>query len=373
MYPDFVSIDNRLLSSALVDDRVHRGMMALSLRKPMFLRNYWYAIAWDHEIKRSPFGRTVCGESIVLYRQTSGAVLAFEDCCPHRLLPLSKGFLQGDELVCKYHGLRFDNRGQCVWMPGQDGVRQEVSVRAYPTAEKHRFVWVWIADAKLADEKKIPDLPWCSDPAWVFEGSTYHVKCNYQLLVDNLMDLSHETYVHPSSIGQHEILGAPIKVTADDESVRVTRWMHNIDPPPFWAANLRSSEKCDRWQICNFTLPSNVMIDVGVARAGTGAPEGDRSQGVTGIVVNLMTPETETSTWYHWGMARNFQTEDRGLTFRIRDGQAAVFAEDTEILESQQENILCFPDRELLNFKIDAGGVYARRLAERALRQRSAG
>ena len=64
MYPDFVSIDNRLLSSALVDDRVHRGMMALSLRKPMFLRNYWYAIAWDHEIKRSPFGRTVCGESI---------------------------------------------------------------------------------------------------------------------------------------------------------------------------------------------------------------------------------------------------------------------------------------------------------------------
>jgi len=339
----------------------------------MFLRNYWYAIAWDHEINRSPFGRTVCGESIVLYRQTSGAVLAFEDCCPHRLLPLSKGLLQGDELVCKYHGLRFDHQGRCVWMPGQDGIRQEVRVRAYPTAERHRFVWVWIGDAELADEKDIPDLPWCSDPAWVFEGSTYHVKCNYQLLVDNLMDLSHETYVHPSSIGQHEILGAPIKVAGDEESVQVTRWMHNIDPPPFWAANLRSYEKCDRWQICHFTLPSNVMIDVGVARAGTGAPKGDRSQGVTGIVVNLMTPETETSTWYHWGMARNFQTEDRGLTFRIRDGQAAVFAEDTEILESQQENILSFPDRELLNFKIDAGGVYARRLAERALRRPSAG
>src|SRR5271170_1838290 len=81
----------------------------------------------------------------------------------------------------------------------------------------------------LADENKIPDLHWCSDPNWVFEGSTYHMKCNYQLLVDNLMDLSHETYVHPSSIGQHEIVEAPIKAVSDDRSVTVTRWMYNID------------------------------------------------------------------------------------------------------------------------------------------------
>jgi vanillate O-demethylase monooxygenase subunit len=333
----------------------------------MFLRNHWYAVAWDHEIKRSPLGRTVCGEPIVLYRQTSGALSAFEDCCPHRLLPLSKGFLNDDGLVCKYHGLRFDARGQCIWMPGQEGIHKDAKIRTYSVVEKHRFVWVWIGDSELDDEQRIPDLSWCSDPAWVFEGSTYYVKCNYQLLVDNLMDLSHETFVHPSSIGQHEILEAPIKVTPGDKSVQVTRWMYNIDPPPFWAANLKSFEKCDRWQICNFTLPANVMIDVGVARAGTGAPEGNRSQGVTGIVVNLMTPETETSTWYHWGMARNFQTDDRGLTFRIRDGQAAVFAEDTEILESQQENILRRPERELLNLKIDAGGVHARRIIEREL------
>jgi len=338
----------------------------------MFLQDYWYAVAWDHEIRRSPFGRIVCGEPIVLYRQTSGALSAFEDCCPHRLLPLSKGFLQGEHLVCKYHGLRFDQGGECVWMPGQEGIHKEAKLRIYPVAEKHRFVWVWIGDPGLADEKRIPDLSWCSDPNWIFEGSTYQLKCNYQLLVDNLMDLSHETFVHPSSIGQHEILEAPIKVTSDATSVRVTRWMHNIDPPPFWAANLRSFAKCDRWQICNFTLPANVMIDVGVALAGTGAPDGDRSKGVTGIVVNLMTPESETSTWYHWGMVRNFQTDDRGLTFRIRDGQAAVFAEDTEILEAQQENILRRPDRELLNFKIDAGGVNARRIIERELARQGA-
>jgi len=335
----------------------------------MFLRNYWYAVAWDHEIKRAPFARVVCEEPLVLYRQTNGTLSAFEDCCPHRLLPLSKGFLEGEHLVCKYHGLKFNSEGECVWMPGQQGIHKDTKLRAYPVVEKHRFVWVWIGDQERADESKIPDLHWCSDPSWVFEGSTYHTKCNFQLLVDNLMDLSHETHVHPSSIGQHEILEAPIKATSDETSVTVTRWMHNIVPPPFWAANLQSFEKCDRWQICHFSLPANVMIDVGVALAGTGAPEGNRSKGVTGIVVNLMTPESETSTWYHWGMARNFQTDDRGLTFRIRDGQAAVFAEDLEILQAQQECILRHPDRPLLNLKIDAGGVHARRIMERELAQ----
>jgi vanillate O-demethylase monooxygenase subunit len=333
----------------------------------MFLKNCWYAAAWDHEIKRAPFGRTVCGEPIVLYRQTNGALCAFEDCCPHRLLPLSKGSLKGDHLVCKYHGLEFDEGGQCVWMPGQQGIHKDACVRIYPVAERHRFIWVWIGDPALADENKIPDLHWCSDPNWVFEGSTYHMKCNYQLLVDNLMDLSHETYVHPSSIGQHEIVEAAIKTVSDDRSVTVTRWMYNIDPPPFWAANLKSHEKCDRWQICEFALPANVMIDVGVALAGTGAPKGDRSKGITGIVVNLMTPETDTSTWYHWGMVRDFQTEDRGLTFRIRDAQASVFAEDLDILDAQQENILRRPDRHLLNLKIDSGGVQARRIVESEL------
>jgi vanillate O-demethylase monooxygenase subunit len=333
----------------------------------MFLPDFWYAAAWDHEIKHAPFGRTICGEPIVFYRQTNGALSAFEDCCPHRLLPLSKGYLPGDQLICKYHGLTFNACGQCEWMPGQQGVHKDAKIGVYRVAEKHRFVWVWIGRQELADEAKIPDLSWCSDPKWVFEGSTFHAKCNFQLLVDNLMDLSHETYVHPSSIGQQEIVEAPIKTTADGNSVTATRWMCGIDPPPFWAANLKSHEKCDRWQICKFTLPANVMIDVGVALAGTGAPEGYRSKGVTGIVVNVMTPETEATTWYHWGMARNFQTEDRGLTFRIRDAQASVFAEDLDILDAQQQNILRRPERKLLDLKIDSGGVYARRIIEQAM------
>jgi vanillate O-demethylase monooxygenase subunit len=332
----------------------------------MFLQNHWYVVAWDYEIGGAPFARTICGEKVVVYRRPDRSLVALEDCCPHRLLPLSKGRVEGDNLVCGYHGITFDCAGKGVWVPGGEDIPDWVKVRTYPVVERYRFVWVWIGDAALADESKLPNLYFCEDNGWAFDGGSYHVKADYRLMVDNLMDLTHETYVHPTSIGQHEITEAPIETTSDDETVTVSRWMHDIIPPPFWAHNLKSEEPCDRWQICRFTLPANVMIDVGVALAGTGAREGDRSKGITGIVVDLMTPETETSHWYYWGMARDFEVEDQGLSARIRTAQGAVFAEDLAVLEAQQANIEAMPDKYLANFKFDDGSRLARRMIDRA-------
>jgi len=199
----------------------------------MFLQNQWYAVAWDHEIGNQPFARTICGEPIVFYRRADRSLAALEDCCSHRLLPLSKGFVKDDRIVCGYHGLAFNCTGACVDMPNQDGVPPGLDVRAYPVTERYRFVWVWIGEAEKADEDLLPALPFCEDPAWAFDGDTYHVKCDYKLLVDNLMDLTHEAYVHPTSIGQEELCAAPIETTSDENSVTVTRWMHDVEPPPF--------------------------------------------------------------------------------------------------------------------------------------------
>ena len=73
---------------------------------------------------------------------------------------------------------------------------------AFPVVEKHRFVWVWPGDPALADPALVPDLHWNDDPDWAGDGKLIHVKCDYRLVVDNLMDLTHETFVHGSSIGQ---------------------------------------------------------------------------------------------------------------------------------------------------------------------------
>ena len=80
------------------------------------------------------------------------------------------------------------------------------------------------------------------------------------------MDLTHETYVHAGSIGDEAITSSPFDVTHTDRTATVTRWMIDIDPPPFWKKQLdRPGHHVDRWQIIYFQAPSVVVGDVGVA------------------------------------------------------------------------------------------------------------
>ena len=126
-----------------------------------FPLNAWYAAAWGHEIQHALTARTVCGKDLVLYRRDEdGAVTALEDACWHRLVPLSLGWLEGDQVVCGYHGLKFNAAGRCTYMPAQKTINPSACVRSYPVVERHRMVWVWPGDPALADPAKIPDFHW---------------------------------------------------------------------------------------------------------------------------------------------------------------------------------------------------------------------
>jgi vanillate O-demethylase monooxygenase subunit len=178
--------------------------------------------------------------------------------------------------------------------------------------------------------------------------------------------------VHTTSIVQKEIDETPVSTKADGDHVVTSRFMNNVAAPPFWKANLRGNGLADdvpvdRWQICRFTPPSHVLIEVGVAHAGNGGYDADPSVKASSIVVDFITPETETSIWYFWGMARNFNPNDKALTASIRDGQARIFAEDLEMLERQQRNLAAHPERKLLMLNIDAGGMQSRKIIDRIL------
>jgi len=344
---------------------------------PRYPLNAWYAIAWDHEVRHALLPRKACNLDIALYRTGAGALVALEDACWHRLVPLSMGKLRGDDVVCGYHGLVYDALGRCVHMPSQETINPAACVRSFPVAEKHRYVWIWPGDAALADPALIPDLHWNSDPAWAGDGRTIQVKCDYRLVLDNLMDLTHETFVHGSSIGQDAVAEAPFEVVHGERTVTVSRWMRDIDPPPFWARQIEHAlgyrGKVDRWQIIRFEAPCTIAIDVGVAVAGSGAPEGDRSQGVNGYVLNTITPETDGSCHYFWAFMRNHSLHEQSMTTLLREGVTGVFGEDEAILEAQQRAIDAHPDHAFYNLNVDAGGMWARRLIERmvAREQRS--
>lgn len=337
-----------------------------------FPLNAWYAAAWDVEVKRSLVSRNICGKPVVMYRKQNGAAVALADACWHRLLPLSKGELHGDNVICGYHGLEFDDAGRCVYMPSQDTINPSACVTSYPIVERHRFIWIWPGDPALADPDLVPDLHWNDDPDWASDGKVIHVKCNYRLVIDNLMDLTHETYVHGSSIGNRAVAEAPFTVTHGEGRATVTRWMTDIDPPPFWRAQLGKPGNVDRWQIINFEAPATIAIDVGVAPAGTGAPDGDRSQGVNGFVLNTITPETESTCHYFWAFARNYRLGDQARTHELREGVATIFREDELILEAQQQAIEDNPDHVFYNLNIDAGSMWARKLIGRMIDQENA-
>jgi vanillate O-demethylase monooxygenase subunit len=343
----------------------------------MFPRNAWYVAATAAEISDKPLGRTVCNERMVFYRGLQGQVHALEDFCPHRGAPLSLGRVCEGKLVCGYHGLEMGCDGKTVAMPGQR-VRGFPAIRAFPAAERHGFIWVWPGEPAAADEAKLPALPWSDDPQWAYGGGLYHIACDYRLMVDNLMDLTHETYVHATSIGQKEIDETPCTTRTEGDEVITSRFMNGIEAPPFWQMALRANglpddQPVDRWQVCHFTPPSHVMIEVGVALAGRGGYHAPEEAKASSIVVDFITPETDTSHWYFWGMARRFKPGDAALTAQIREGQGAIFSEDRQILEQQQANLLRWPERKLLMLNIDAGGVQSRRVIDRLIAAERAG
>jgi vanillate O-demethylase monooxygenase subunit len=327
-----------------------------------FLRNAWYIAAWADEIADGPLGRVLLGQPVVLFRQADGAPVALEDRCCHRSLPLSMGRVIGDRIQCGYHGLEFDRTGACVKVPGQSAIPPGAEIRSYPAVERHRWIWVWMGEAERADPAQIPDFHWLDDPNWVAPTGTFHLEADYQRLVDNLLDFSHVQFVHARTIGTDAVADNESKVRRDGNAIEIDRWILDRPPPPLFARAGGFDGNVDRWMNCRFTPPSSVVFDIGCARAGTGALDGDRSQGIEIRSLHGITPETPTTAHYFWGYARNFALDDSDLTEVLRQGAHATFEEDVEILAHQQRAIDHQPDASTIDINGDAGALLARRI-----------
>lgn len=332
-----------------------------------FLRNCWQVAAFPAELVPGRLlRRQLLGEWVVLYRRSGGAPVALEDRCPHRSAPLSRGTLAGDTLRCAYHGLEFGVDGRCTAVPGQALVPPKARARAFPVVERHGLAWIWMGEGE-ADPSLVPDVRWLDDPAWVPATGYHLVGANYQLLTDNLLDLSHETYVHQRTIGNDAVAEAPVETRHDAHEVHVRKEIARCNPPPFYQylANVPASAFVRRWQRTVYRPPGYVVIDVGVEPLDA-IPGANR---VEGRVINLITPANATSAHYFWAFARNFRLDEPAVTTFLRENVARTFDEDKEILELQQANLGDEERDPLYRVAIaaDAGVMAGRRLLQARL------
>jgi phenylpropionate dioxygenase-like ring-hydroxylating dioxygenase large terminal subunit len=304
----------------------------------MFLRNAWYVAAWAGDVTRTLQPIEILAERIVFYRATDGHCVALEDACPHRKLPLSMGRLINDNIVCGYHGLTFDSTGTCVDAPTSKTIPRNACVRSYPTAERYGLVWVWMGDANLADPAQILELANWGKPDWGYNrGQSMIVDCHYLYLVDNLLDPTHVTWVHPSSFGDSSCAAVPIETVSKPSGVTASRWMFDAEPAPFYKKHLKFTGRCDRYQHYEVRYPSNAIIKAIFTPAGTGG-SGKPPHADVFLMdsFNFLTPVNARQTRYFWFQLRNFAPDDETVSQDFSDDVTAAFEEDRLILNAVQ-------------------------------------
>jgi vanillate O-demethylase monooxygenase subunit len=294
--------------------------------KVSYLRNAWYAAAWSDEIARTPLARTFLDEPVVLFRETDGTSVALADRCPHRFAPLSKGKLVEDTIECPYHGLRFDGAGSCVHNY-HGPVPKAVTVHRYTVAERYGVAWIWMGDPEKADEEKLPNFgSFYDDDRFVVVRGYLPVAGNYQLPVDNLLDLTHAQFLHAALGNANSSEHSTFNMKSESSTVWAKYIFSGEPVTPFtrmvWDS---SSETCDRWAEMRWEAPSNLYLEVGVTECGQGDEEA-----LLIPSMHFLTPETSQTCHYFWMNARNARIDDEALTEMFRLATDSAFRNEDE-------------------------------------------
>ncbi len=333
-----------------------------------FPLNQWYVAALSSELKDKPLGRTLLNRPVVLFRLGDQRVAALEDRCCHRALPLSDGTVEHCGVRCGYHGLLYDATGQCIEIPGQEKIPSRARVSAYPVQERDGIVWMWFGAPDQAEPLfDAPAYDIHSSGKYVYGGDVYHYQAPYQLIHDNLLDLSHLGYVHLKTIGGNAKIhmNAEMKVESDDESVRVTRYMLDSEPPPTYTAAYPFKGRVDRWQEIEFRL-SHILIWTGAVDVGTASMDDPQRDGFHMRGFHGITPETETTCHYFWTMATNPVGDVEGIRAKVLEQTIMTFDEDKVVIESQYANMLSCGKKPMIDIHVDVGANKARRIIELA-------
>ncbi|MDI4665623.1 aromatic ring-hydroxylating dioxygenase subunit alpha [Xanthobacter autotrophicus] len=307
----------------------------------VFLENAWYVAALSRELNATDLlHRTLLNKGVVIYRTQDGTPVALQDRCPHRFVPLHLGRRDGDELICPYHGLRFDCTGACTQNPHGGGhIPKAAKVRAYPLQERYGFIWIWMGDA-TPDADLLHDYAPLVDGHENALGQTYmHLKANYELIIDNVMDLSHVDHLHSEIISTRGQLTPLIPQVVENAGSVSARWEWRQTPGMLIFNNFLPDPQAETRMFVqvNWASPANIQLSIG-ATQGNGPLDLDACIGQYDL--HTVTPETATTSHYWFATRRNHLVEDAEFNAaKIQAMHGAFVNEDGPIIEAVEQEM----------------------------------
>jgi phenylpropionate dioxygenase-like ring-hydroxylating dioxygenase large terminal subunit len=308
-----------------------------------YVRNAWYVASWSQDLDEGkPKGVSILNEPIVVWR-AGGRLAALEDRCVHRMAPLSLGRCEGTELRCLYHGFKYSAAGKVVEIPGQESIPAQARVRAYPVADRHSWIWVWMGDPALADESLIPPAVGFDDTDWILGRGYLDYAAEARLINDNLLDFSHLPYVHANSFGAPETFAQTLpKLTMLPRGVRYERWNESAASR---ARDGTQPARVDIYMTYDFLVPGVLLMWSGSFALGTAKAcdfaRPDFTQAASGVTFTsqAVTPTGPRQARYFFSWGPHRQHGDEALRDALMQLADKAFGEDKLIIEAQQKII----------------------------------
>lgn len=313
------------------------------------LRKYWNPVATCDDVTATPCRETMLGEGLVVWRGANGTASVMKDLCIHRGASLSGGRVEGDSIVCPYHGWSYSTDGACTRIPSlPEGATIPAKARTvtYPTREAYGLVWV----ALDPDPAPFPDYLSATeaDPGYrMCYVNSYDWKTSAGRVLENAMDFSHFNFVHK---GYTELADGPVI-----KPYEVTRSKRGFT----YAYD-------DGHLLRDYTVefPFIVHDRKSVVNPEGGETWSDAGAGQAGdctLLSFIAAPLTETTTRIHVIVSRNHALDRPDSEFT--GGFDVVMEQDRVIVESQRPEEIPTDLKEELHLRMpDQHAILYRRM-----------
>jgi phenylpropionate dioxygenase-like ring-hydroxylating dioxygenase large terminal subunit len=306
---------------------------------------WWHPVAAAADLGPGPLPVRLMGQDLVLWR-SAGAVLAFDDRCPHRGARLSLGRVVGEHLQCAYHGWCFDRAGACVRVPALPDWTPPPGHAAagWQVACAHGLLWV----SRQPHEAAPPALPGL--PARTVVCGPYEVATSAPRVVENFLDTAHFAHVHAGWLGDAAHPQVPAVEVSHTEDGRPCIERHRA-----WQPRASASASEGAWVEYRYEVLSPFCALLVKRPEGAGPADAY-------AVLACPVEEDRTRAWF-----LQFTGDAATPVVELQRFQDTIFGQDRPVLESQRPQRLPLSGGELHSAADRLSAAYRRWLQTRGV------